>query len=707
MNKKETGFVRHTTMLLFCGMLLLGGACERRAPDLLPPPQTMIATVEDTLHGNVVRDDYRWLEDGHAAETREWIELQNAYTDTMLAQIPDRDELRTGMRELVEVDRTRLPVEAGGRYFYARYRAGDDLAILCMREAGDATEIVLVDPHGMSQDQSTSVSLLDVSQDGSLIAYAVRDGGTDEAHVRFLDVDQKRDLPEVLPTARYFSVEFTTDHRGVFYVRHDDAGPRLYMHRLKNGAVADLELFGGDLGPEYVMWTTLSEDGRWLLASVAEGSTGPVSLHLKDFNRNDGWTTLIDDGVSRNYADFAGDNLVILTNKDAPRWRVMKAFCTWPTEDEWKEIIPEQEDRAIEHIQPVGKKLAVSMIHDAHYEAALYDLDGGKIRDIDFGVMGSIDGPRGTWSSNNAFFGFSSYHIPYHIYRHDIATGENTVWFRSQVPVETDEIAVEQVRYRSKDGTQIPMFLVHREGLDHDGSAPVLLLGYGGFGAQMTPRFSALATALVNAGGVFAVPNLRGGGEFGEAWHQAGMRGNKQNVFDDFIAAAEYLIEEKYSRPEHIAIYGGSNGGLLVGACMTQRPELFGAVVCFHPLLDMLRYHRFLVGSFWVTEYGSSEHEEDFRYLRAYSPYHNVQEGVAYPATLIVTGDADTRVDPLHARKMTALLQHANSGDSPILLRYYTHVGHAGGQPMHQVIDELVDVFSFLSWHVGLQFDFD
>jgi prolyl oligopeptidase len=688
-------------------MLFLGGACERRAPVLLPPPQTTIATVEDTLHGVPVSDDYRWLEDGHAAKTREWIELQNAYTDTMLAQIPDREELRAGMRDLVEVDRTGLPVEAGGRFFYVRYRAGDDLAILCMREGINGVEVVLVDPHGMSQDQSTSVSYLDVAKDGSLIAYAVRDGGTDEAHVRFMDVDQKRDLPEVLPTARYFSVEFTPDHRAVYYVRHDEAGPRLYMHRLKNGAVADLELFGGGYGPEYVMWATLSEDGRWMLVSVADGSTGPVSLHLKDFTKDNGWTTLIDDGVSRSYASFAGDNLVFLTNKDAPRWRVMKAFCTWPTEDEWREIIPEQEGRAIEQVQPVGKKLAVSMIHDAHYEAALYDLDGNRIRDIDFGVMGSIDGPRGKWESNNAFFGFSSYHIPYHIYMHDIATGENTVWFRSQVPVETDEITVEQVRYRSKDGTEIPMFLVHREDIDRDGSAPVLLLGYGGFGVQMTPRFSALATAMVNAGGVFAVPNLRGGGEFGEAWHEAGKRGNKQNTFDDFIAAAEHLIAEQYTRPERIAIYGGSNGGLLVGACMTQRPELFGAVVCFHPLLDMLRYHKFLVGQFWVTEFGSSEREEDFRYLHAYSPYHNVKKEVAYPATLFVTGETDTRVDPLHARKMTALLQRANAAETPILLRYHMRSGHAGGQPMHHIIDELVDVFSFLSWRVGLQFDFD
>ncbi|MDT8325349.1 MAG: hypothetical protein RRA94_14645, partial [Bacteroidota bacterium] len=475
MNEKVTRLAHCGIIGLYCGMLMIGGGCERRAPVLLPPPETMVATVEDTLHGVTVRDDYRWLEDGHATETRTWIDRQNAYTDTMLSQLPDREELREVMRQLVEVDRTGLPVEAGGRFFYTRYRAGDDLAILCMRQGIGGMEVVLVDPHGMSQDQSTSVSYLDVSKDGTLIAYAVRDGGTDEAHVRFMDVNQRRDLPEVLPTARYLSVEFTPDRRAVYYVRHDEAGPRLYMHRLKNGAVADLQLFGSDLGPQHVMWTALSDDGRWMLVHVSRGPSGPVRMYLKDFSKDNGWRTLIDDGESRSYASFAGESLVIRTNRDAPRWRVMKAFCTWPTEEDWKEIIPEQETMAIEHVQPVGKKLAVSMIHDAHYEAVLYDLDGNRIRDIDFGTMGSIDGPSGKWMSNNAFFAFSSYHIPRHIYLYDVATGENTLWFRAALPVETDEIAVEQVRYPSKDGTQIPMSLVHRRDIERDRTAPVLL----------------------------------------------------------------------------------------------------------------------------------------------------------------------------------------------------------------------------------------
>lgn len=678
-------------------------SCSERTVHVPAPPKSFTNSVIDTLHGEAIADKYRWLEDAQSRRTRDWIEAQNAYTDSVLQQFDEREDMHSLMKKLIMIDRSSRPVEAEGLYFYSLHRAGDELPVICVRQGLTGTERILVDPHKMSGDHSTSVQLMDVSHDGKLICYAVRSGGADEAHIRFLDVATGRDLPELLPTGRYMSVELSPDHGGVYYVRHGVLGPRLYYHRLRHGAVRDREIFGGALGPEKIMWADLSEDGRWLLVSVSDGSAGTVALHMADLSKGMEFKAIVDDGVTRNYGIFAGHDLVILTNSEATRWRVMRASCHRPEVEDWIEIIPEQPEAAIELIEAVGGHLFVGMIRDAHYTATIYDIGGSKVRDIELEELGSIEGPTGRWSSDEAFFSYTSFHVPRQIIRYEVSSGDQSVWFNTEVPVETDQISVSRVRYASLDGTRIPMFLVHRRDLERNGDAPVLLYGFGGFGAQITPWFSALGATIVNSGGVFAIPNLRGGGEFGEDWHRAGMRENKQNVFDDFIAAAKYLIREKYTQPKRIAIYGGSNGGLLVGACMTQRPELFGAVVATYPLMDMLRYHKFLVAQFWIPEFGSSDDPEQYAYLRKYSPYHNVTSRVVYPATMMITGDADTRVDPLHARKMTALLQAANSGHAPILLRYHTRAGHSGGQPLSKVIEELVDTFSFLSWQVGLR----
>jgi len=690
-------------MMLFAICMAVG--CGERSIHVPAPPESLIDPVVDTLHGEAITDNYRWLENGQSRETREWIEAQNAYTDSVLQQIAGREELHSLMKKLIKIERVSRPVEVEGLYFYSRQRADDELPMICVRNGLNGPERVLVDPHKMSKDHTTTVQLMDVSHDGKLICYAVRSGGADEAHIRFLDVATGRDLPELLPTGRYMSVEFSPDHGGVYYTRYGVLGPRLYLHRLRNGAVEDREIFGGGLGPEKIMWADLSEDGRWLLVSVSDGSAGTVALHLADLSRGPQFQTIVDDGETRNYGMFAGDDLVILTNRNAPRWRVMKTACLQPDSEHWLEIIAEQPDAAIELVDAIGGHLFVGTLRDAHYEAAIYDLTGKRIRDIELDDMGSIQGPSGRWSSQEMFFSYTSFHIPTHIYSYDVGTGEQSLWFKTTVPVETDQFTVNRVRYASLDGTRIPMFLLHRKDLELNGDAPVLLFGYGGFGAQVTPWFSALGASIVNSGGVFAIPNLRGGGEFGEDWHQAGMRENKQNVFDDFITAAEYLIEHKYTRPERIAIFGGSNGGLLVGACLTQRPELFGAAVATYPIMDMLRYQKFLVGGFWIPEYGSSDNPEQYPYLRKYSPYHNVSEQKVYPATMMITGEEDTRVDPLHARKMTALLQMANSGPEPILLRHHTMAGHSGGQPLSKIIEELVDTFSFLAWQVGLRIE--
>ncbi|MBN1447608.1 MAG: S9 family peptidase [Bacteroidetes bacterium] len=693
---------RNAILLIF--VFLLTG-CFSGEVDVPPPPASRVAVVSDTLHGEVIHDPYRWLENGRSEDTRLWIRAQNAYSDTILNQLPAREGLRRLITRLIEVDRVSCPREAGGRYYYTRLRGSEELPVLCMREGHDGREHVLVDPDLLSADHEISVEYMDISHDGKMIAYAVRRGGADETHIRFLDIRTGRDLPEILPTGRYFSVQFNHDHSGVYYVRHDAGGPRLLYHHLRNGMVSDQEIFGGSLGPEAAMWATLSQNGRWLLVSVAYGASGPIGLYLADLHQGLVFRRLVDDGRTRNYGVFAGDNLLIRTDDDAPGWRIMKTRCANAQRERWTEVVPQQKDAVIENLQPVGGRIAVQFLEDASYRVALYDLDGQKLRDIDVGMIGSISNLSGRWNSQEVFLGFSSFHIPEHVYCYDIESGEYSIWFRTEIPIDSDNFVIRRVRYPSSDGTEIPMFLVHKNGLKRNGDTPVLLYGYGGFGISMTPHFSVLAATIVQSGGIFALPNLRGGGEYGEAWHHAGMFERKQTVFDDFIAAAEFLIRDGYTRPERLGMYGAGNGGLLVGACMTQRPELFGVTVCTYPLLDMLRYHHFLVARLWVSEYGSSEDSVQFRSIKAYSPYHNVRSGVSYPAVMLITGDEDTRVDPLHARKMTALLQAETNGNTPVLLRYHQMTGHSGGHPKTKIIDELVDTFSFLAWGIGLTFN--
>ena len=666
-----------------------------------PPPPTEVREVVDTLHGVDVPDPYRWLEDQEAPETRAWIDAQNAYTDTVLGALPGRDRLRGVAAAVLERDDVGLPNERGGRYFYSRRGADQDLAVLYVREGLDGEERVLIDPHPMSPDHTTSVELRDISDDGGQVAYAVREGGVDEVSIRVRGVDSGDDLADVLPAARYGAVTLSPDGGGLYYERYGDVAPRVMYHAFGTPMAQDVQLFGAGYERHQIPVTVVSDDGRWMVVHVIEGSSGPTEIHVKDLAHDTPFVTAVADGVSESWASFAGGELVIVTNLDAPNKRVVLADPADPSADRWREVIPERDDVVIEGASALGGRLAVSYLEDVQPRVAIHELDGTHVRDIAFDTIGSVGGGAGRWTSDEAFFTFETFHVPRTIYRYDLATGEQTVWAEPDLPVDAPAYRVTQRWFASQDGTRVPMFVVHRPGVALDGSNPTLLTGYGGFNLSQTPRFSALATTWLRSGGVFALANMRGGSEFGEEWHQSGMLANKQNVFDDFIAAAEHLVEAGYTSPEHLAIRGGSNGGLLVGAVSNQRPDLFGAVVCTYPLLDMVRYHQFLVASFWVPEYGSSEDPEQFAYIHAYSPYHNVIDGGDYPATLYLSGDGDTRVAPLHARKMAALMQAKNGSDNPILLRYHTQAGHSGGQPVSQQIDEMVDTVSFLLWQVG------
>jgi prolyl oligopeptidase len=666
------------------------------------PPHTPIALAPDTFHGQVVEDPYRWLEDQESPETRAWIDVQNAYADVVFAQLPGRERLAALMTSLMQIDEADIPTEKGGRYFFSMRRADDDLSVLYYRDGYAGTDHVIVDPHGMSEDHTTSVGFRDVSDNGKLVAYAIREGGADQVSLHIRDVDAGTDLPDVLPTRRYTPiVQLAPDNAGLFYSIYGNENPRLYYHAFGSDVSEDTELFGEDLEMADMPFGFLSHDGRWMLMIVRHGAGGWTQLHLKDLQADGNWVEVINDGKSHTWGRFAGNKLLLTTDLDADNYRVMTADLTRPHVEYWTEFLPEREDIVVESASAVGGYYFVSYMQDAQPRLAQYDTAGNHVRQIEFETLGSPYGPYGEWVQNEAFVTFTSFHVPATIYRLDVHSGERTLWFRPEIPIDIDGIEVEQVWYESKDGTPIPMFVGRRRDLELNGDNPTLLTGYGGFGIVRRPTFWPEQAAWLDMGGVVAVASLRGGGEFGEEWHEAGRLSNKQNVFDDFIAAAEYLTEQGYTRPDRLGITGSSNGGLLVGAAMTQRPDLFGAVVCQIPLLDMLRYDRFLVAPFWIAEYGSATDPGQFEYLRAYSPYHNVVAGISYPATLFRTGDLDTRVDPLHARKMTALVQAANAGENPILLRYRTEAGHSGGLPLSKQVEDAVDLVSFLRWRLA------
>ena len=670
------------------------------------PPPTRRDDVVDDYHGVRVPDPYRWLEDQNSPETRAWIEAQDGFSRPILDGLAGRDALRRRLTALMDVDVIGLPREEGGRYFFYRRKAGEDLFVIYVRQGLEGPDRVLIDPHPLSPDHSTSVNLEDVSKDGKLAVYGVRLGGKDEVSLHLRNVDTGEDLPDVLPEADYYGVALKPDKSGFYYARRSPQGPRVYYHALGSDPANDREIFGEGLGSGDLAFCRLSDDGRYLMIEIAHGSAAEkTEIYLQDLASASPVRPVVNDVTARFSASLAGDRMYIETNWDAPNGRVFLTDLATPTREHWREVIP-QGDSVIASVTPAGGKVFVNYVHDAHSELAVFAADGSDRREIALPTLGTTTGVAGRWERPEAFFEFTSFTDAGTIYRYHVPQAQARVWAQVKVPLQREDFEVHQVWYTSKDGTKVPMFVSYRKGLKLDGSNPTLMTGYGGFDISLTPGFSAEAAAWVESGGVFAVPNLRGGGEFGEKWHKAGMLQNKQNVFDDFLAAAEWLIHRRYTNPSKLGITGQSNGGLLVGAALTQRPDLFRAVVCRYPLLDMLRYQDFLVARFWVPEYGSAENRDQFKYIYAYSPYQHVKEGTRYPAVLLVSGDGDTRVAPLHARKMAAMLQWAARSEDgsarPILLSYDTKSGHSGGRPLSKQIDELTDELSFFAWQLGI-----
>ena len=687
--------------LALCFLPCAATARGQASPSLACPPKARVDSVTDTYGSVSVKDSYRWLEDQTSPETRAWIDAEDLCTERALRSLPGREALRTRLAGLYRAEVYTPPMERAGRYFFTKRAAEQDLPLIYMRRGRIGSDEVLVDPLGWTKDHSASTAIEAASRDGKFLFYSRREGGQDEVTVHVLDVDSHRDLPDVLPSAVYFSVAPTPDDRGIYYAKAAGHGPRAYYHAMGTDSSQDQLVYGEGLGRDRILNVFLSDDGRYLVYTVFHGSgSEQTELYIQDVTNHGPLVTVVNDIASHFDAYFGGTTLYIRTNWKAPHWHVYATDPVSPSPDHWREVVAETND-TLSDFAPIGGKLVAGYLHNAASQVVISDRDGKNSKPIALPALGSTE-ISGRWESPEVFYAFTSFNYPTTNFVYDISTERSSVWSKITVPMDPSLFETEQVWYSSKDGTRVSMFLFHRKGVPRNGENPTVLFGYGGFDVVYPLAYRPAVIAWAERGGVYAMANIRGGGEYGEGWHRAGMFEKKQNVFDDFIAAAEYLIANQYTNSGKLAIQGGSNGGLLVGAALTERPELFQAVVCEYPLLDMLRFQKFLDGPYWVTEYGSSDNLEQFGYLLRYSPYQNVRKGTKYPSVLFVTGDGDTRVAPLHARKMTALLQADTGSERPILLLYDTKSGHSGGRPVNKIIDEQTDILSYLLWQLGV-----
>ena len=662
-------------------------------------PETTKVPVTETIHGVKITDPYRWLEDQDSPQTREWLNRQMAFTKSVLATYPGQAKIEKRLSELMRVDSFSLPREQGGRYFYTHRPADASQSMLCMRQGLNGPEQVLVDGNKLGSGLSAAMSY--VSRDGKAMVYGIRKGGEDETTLRFLDVETRKEFGDEMPRARYSGIELSADRKGFYYSTLTPKGPRLLYHTF--GVKQERMIFGEQYNDRYGIGAHADDAGRYMVITVWMGSSGDKSeIFLLDLKKPGAKPAVVVNDVSAGFiAEIGGNEIFLLTNYKAPNKRVMAAKLDNPEREHWRELVAESKN-PVESMSLVNGKIALQYLENVTSKVRLYSTAGKLDREVILPGIGSASNLVGRWDSGEAFYNFQSISSPPTIFTYKPGSGAQSVWAKQNIPFDASQMEVKQVWYPSKDGTKIPMFLAHKKGIKLDGNNPVYLTGYGGFNISRMATFGATAAYWTQIGGIYALPNLRGGGEFGEAWHKAGMLDKKQNVYDDFISAAEWLIANKYTKAAKIAISGGSNGGLLVGAAMTQRPELFGAVLCSIPLLDMVRYHKFKVARWWVPEYGSSDEPDQFQFIYKYSPYHKVKMGEKYPAIMFISGDSDTRVDPLHARKMAALMQSASGSGKPVLLEYDVEGGHSAGQAIEKTIHKLAEEMLFLHAQLGV-----
>jgi prolyl oligopeptidase len=691
----------------FLDMSLAGQTIHGRDGISLPPPPAVDAIPEtDNYFGTKIVDNYRWLEDSKSAETRAFIDAENTYTGRYLKQARIRSQVVDDLDDLENVSAASSPLQRGDNYFYRKRLGGEQQFSIYVRQGWASPGVTnkekrLVDPAVLSKDPNISVHIDDVSRDGKLLAYSVQTGGADETSLHVLNVATGKTLEDELPTARYFGVVFAPDGASLYYARNNKEGTLLFQHVLGTRVSRDTLIFGNEFRGEPLTGNDLfggyvTDDGHYLVVQINRGVPAKrVDIVYRDLTKPGlPFDVLIWGQDSRFAATYAKGAWYVKTDYHAPNGCILKADPGIMPEA-WKTIVPEGPN-AIDEWSIVGGKIYVSRLKDVKTEISVYSLDGKAAGTVDYDGIGYASRVDGRTTDRYGYFQFQSYITPPTIYRLDTLTGKREVFFQPKVPFDSSQYEIKQVFFKSKDGTSIPMFIAGKKGLKQDGTERLLMTGYGGFNVPMLPAWNPQYAWWMEQGGWFAMPNMRGGGEYGEHWHEQAMFEKKQNVFDDWFAAAEYLIENKYTSPKHFAITGRSNGGLLMGAAITQRPDLFAAVLCGYPLLDMLRFQKFLVGAYWITEYGSSDNEKQFKYLLKYSPYQNLKPDTAYPAVMFFTGDSDTRVAPLHARKMTALLQQASTSRRPILLHYSLAGGHSAGVSVDQQIQDDADQLTFL-----------
>lgn len=675
-------------------------------------PETKKVDVTDDYFGTTVADPYRWLENDTAADVEEWVKKQNEVTFSYLENIPFREDIEKRLKEIWNYPKYSAPSKKNDMYFYSKNDGLQNQSVLYMTNDPEKEGEVLLDPNKLSDDGTVSLAGLRLSDDGKYLAYGISRGGSDWNEFFVMDVKTKKKLDDHLKWIKFSGMAWKDD--GFYYSRYDkpkgsklsaeNKNHKIYYHKVGTSQDEDKLVYENPNEPKHTYSAQTTEDERFLLL-YESASTHGNALFYKDLEKEDDKFHKIADGFDYEYGviDHIDGKFLIKTNYKAPKYRVVLVDPKNPTPQNWKEILPEKED-VLQMATIAGNQIIAEYMADVKSQAYVYTLDGEMVHEIELPGVGSMGGFRGKKDENEAFYTFTTYNIPPTIYRYNIETNESEVFRTPEISFNSDNYETKQVFYESKDGTKIPMFITHKKGLEMNGDNPVYLYGYGGFNISLTPGFRITMVPFMENGGVFAVANLRGGGEYGEEWHKAGTKMQKQNVFDDFIAAAEYMIEEKYTKPERIAIAGGSNGGLLVGACMTQRPDLFGVALPAVGVMDMLRYHMFTIGSHWAGDYGrSDESEEMFKYLYNYSPIHNIQDSVSYPATMVTTADHDDRVVPAHSFKFIATLQEKHVGDNPVIIRIETKAGHGAGKPTDKIIEETADKLAFIFYNMGIE----
>ena len=687
------------------------------AEDALKYPLTRKEDVSEMIHGVKIDDPYRWLEDDNAEETKAWVKAQNEVTFGYLKSLPKRDAIEARLTELWNYERVGMPFRRGGRWFFTHNSGLQNQSVLMTADSLDGEPRLLLDPNAMSKDGTTSLKDYEPSEDGKLIAYGVSEAGSDWTTIRVREISSGQDREDVVRWVKFSGISWMKDGSGFFYSRYDEpkAGAaltqknefhKLCFHRLGTPQSDDIIVYERQDEAKWGFGGHVTEDGEFLIIQVWLGTEPKNRVFYKKCSdlKAPAVELLNDNDARYEFIDNDGATFLFRTDLNAPCFQVIAIDTRKPQRGNWRVLVPEQPKVLLEEATTVGKQLFCQYLRDAKTEVTQFTLAGEKVREVKLPGIGSAGGFAGHHDDKSTFFTYTSFTEPSSIFQLDLASGESTLWRKSKLKFDGGGLETKQVFFTSKDGTRVPMFIVHKKGLKLDGANPVLLYGYGGFNISLTPTFSVSRAVWMEMGGVFALANLRGGGEYGRDWHEAGVKLGKQRVFDDFIAAAEWLIANKYTSSSKLAIQGGSNGGLLVGACLTQRPDLYAAALPAVGVLDMLRFEKFTIGWGWRSDYGSVESGAEFRALLNYSPYHNLKPGTRYPATLVTTSDHDDRVVPAHSFKFAARLQECQAKDGPpVLIRIETSAGHGAGTALNKVILETADAWAFLAKVLGVE----